>query len=65
MKYDKAELIRLKHLYKKLVMEGKIKLPFEQAVKFIGPDTAYHLYENRKGNRSTKNASKKKRRTKK
>ena len=39
-----AELTRLKYKYRRLVMEGKLKLPPRQAALLIGPDCAYHLY---------------------
>ncbi len=39
-----AEITRLKYKYRKLIMEGKLKLPHQVAAKLIGPDCAYHLY---------------------
>jgi hypothetical protein len=41
---SKAEEIRIRYLYRDLVLRGKIRLPFEGAVKIVGPDCAYHLY---------------------
>lgn len=41
---EKAELIRLKYKYRRLIMMGKIKLPPKKAARLIGPDCAYHLY---------------------
>jgi hypothetical protein len=41
---DISEEIRLRYLYRKLILEGKIALSFESAKKIIGPDCAYHLY---------------------
>ena len=41
---EKAQEIRIRYLYRDLVLRGKIRLPFESAVKFVGPDCAYHLY---------------------
>jgi hypothetical protein len=43
MKND-AEIIRIRYKYRKLIMQGRVKLPYEEAVKLIGPDCAYHLY---------------------
>jgi len=40
----KAEEARLRYLYRDLILQGKIKLPYEAAMKLIGPDCAYHLY---------------------
>ena len=40
----KAEEARLRYLYRDLVLQKKIKLPYEAAVKLVGPDCAYHLY---------------------
>ena len=39
-----AEYLRLKYKYRRLIMEGKITLPHEDAAKLLGPDCAYHLY---------------------
>ena len=39
-----ADSIRIRYKYRKLIMEGKVKLPYEEAVRLIGPDSAYHLY---------------------
>jgi hypothetical protein len=39
-----AELTRLKYKYRRLVMQGKLNLPPDQAALLIGPDCAYHLY---------------------
>jgi hypothetical protein len=41
---DTAEELRLRYLYRKLILDGKIALSFESAKKIIGPDCAYHLY---------------------
>lgn len=40
----KAEEIRIRYLYRDLVLRGKVKLPFAAARKTVGPDCAYHLY---------------------
>lgn len=40
----KAEEIRIRFLYRDLVLRGKISLPLEVSIKLIGPDCAYHLY---------------------
>jgi hypothetical protein len=39
-----SEELRLRYLYRRLILDGKIALSFESAKKFIGPDCAYHLY---------------------
>ncbi|MEJ2696708.1 MAG: hypothetical protein P8013_08660 [Candidatus Sulfobium sp.] len=41
---SKAEEIRIRYLYRDLVLRNKIRLPIEGAVKIVGPDCAYHLY---------------------
>lgn len=40
----KSEEVRLRCLYRRLILERKIRLPYEAAVKLVGPDCAYHLY---------------------
>jgi hypothetical protein len=44
IKSEKADLIRLKYKYRRLIMTGKMKLPPGKAARLIGPDCAYHLY---------------------
>lgn len=41
---EKADAIRKKYHYRRLILTGKIALARQAAVKLIGPDTAYHLY---------------------
>jgi hypothetical protein len=40
----KAEEIRIRYLYRNLVLRGKISPPLEVSLRFVGPDCAYHLY---------------------
>ncbi len=44
MDSNEAEIVRKKHLYRRLIMAGKIRLPPGSAARLIGPDCAYHLY---------------------
>lgn len=39
-----AEDIHLRGLYRRLILEGRIKLPYKSLEGLIGPDCAYHLY---------------------
>ena len=39
-----AEVTRILNLYRRLVLLGKVRLPFAEARKLVGPDCAYHLY---------------------
>jgi hypothetical protein len=39
-----SEEIRLRYLYRRLVIDGKARLSFEAARRLVGPDCAYHLY---------------------
>lgn len=41
---EKAELIRKRYKYRRLIMSGKMVLPHDDAVRLLGPDCAYHLY---------------------
>jgi hypothetical protein len=40
----KSDEIRLRYLYRRLILTGKVRLSFESARGLIGPDCAYHLY---------------------
>jgi hypothetical protein len=44
-----AEIIRLRHLYRKKIMDGKARIERAAAVKMVGPDCAYHLYPGHQG----------------
>ncbi len=39
-----SEEIRLRYLYRRLVIDGKVKLSFDAARRLVGPDCAYYLY---------------------
>jgi hypothetical protein len=41
---DSPEEIRLRYLYRTIILRGKARLPLEAARKLVGPDCAYHLY---------------------
>lgn len=41
---DKSEEIRIRYLYRKMIMMGKLKLSLPAARALVGPDCAYHLY---------------------
>jgi hypothetical protein len=36
--------IRLRYLYRRLVLGGSVRLPLDAARRLVGPDCAYHLY---------------------
>jgi hypothetical protein len=38
------EEIRLRYLYRSMILRGKVRLPLEAAKKLVGPDCAFHLY---------------------
>lgn len=40
----KSDEIRLRYLYRNLILSGKVKLSLESARRLVGPDCAYHLY---------------------
>ena len=41
---EKAETIKKRYRYRRLILTGKIGLSRHAAVKLVGADTAYHLY---------------------
>ena len=45
---NNPEAIRLKYLYRDLILKGKLHLPRKDALELIGPDCAYHLYSLKK-----------------
>ncbi len=42
--HTRAEEVRLRYLYRRLVVTGALRLPPEAAVALVGPDCAYQLY---------------------
>ncbi len=44
MTSDTSKGIRLRYLYRDLILRGKAKVSFESARNLIGPDCAFHLY---------------------
>lgn len=38
------EEIRIRYLYRSLILRGKIRVTMESAKKLVGPDCAFHLY---------------------
>jgi hypothetical protein len=39
-----AEEIRIRYLYRTLILRGQFRLPLQAAISLVGPDCAYHLY---------------------
>ncbi len=40
----RAEEVRLRYLYRRLVVTGALQLPPDAAAALVGPDCAYQLY---------------------
>jgi len=38
------EEIRLRYLYRRLILRGQAVVPLEAAKRLVGPDCAFHLY---------------------
>ncbi|RME69659.1 MAG: hypothetical protein D6778_00220 [Nitrospirae bacterium] len=41
---DRVEELRKRYQYSKLILDGKVRLPYRVASRLCGPDRAYHLY---------------------
>ena len=39
-----SEEIRLRHQYRKLILQGKVAISRDGAKGLVGPDCAFHLY---------------------
>ena len=48
-----AEGTRRKYFYRKMAINGKVKIPARLAMKMVGPDCAFHLYRNHEGKKPT------------
>jgi hypothetical protein len=53
----KAEQIRLRYLYRKIVLSGDVKLSHAAARRLVGPDCAYQLYGKVQRKKSNKRKS--------
>ena len=42
--FELAEIMRKKHLYRELILSGRLILTHERAAQLLGPDCLYHLY---------------------
>jgi hypothetical protein len=49
---ERLEALRILSRYRRMVMLGRAKLPFDVARRLVGPDCAYHLYFRHSGSRS-------------
>lgn len=56
MKSRKAEEMRLKYQYRRLVQSGQTRLSHQTAARLIGPDCAYHLYACHQSDKQARNA---------
>lgn len=45
---EDAEELRIKYKYRRLIVQGSISLPYRDALRLVGPDSAYHLYGSKK-----------------
>ncbi len=54
MKSAKAREMQIRYKIRKMILSGKIDIPVEDAIKLVGPDTAYRLYSNVKGSKQKK-----------
>jgi hypothetical protein len=39
-----TEEIRLRYLYRRLILQGKLTISLRSALGLVGPDCAFHLY---------------------
>lgn len=54
MSQHDAEIIKKQYYYRKLILQGRLKLPIDSAKKIVGQDNAYHLYSRLTGNKKRK-----------
>ena len=50
-----SELVRIKYLYRELILKRKMALNPKTASILIGPDCAYHLYSKKEFNAKIQN----------
>ncbi len=43
-KEEEAEVLRKQHLYRRLILSGRLVLSHASAAQLVGPDCMYHLY---------------------
>jgi hypothetical protein len=41
---ERLEALRILGRYRRMVLLGRARLPFDAARRLVGPDCAYHLY---------------------
>ena len=42
---QESEEIRLRYLYRNLILQGKARISLDSARRLVGPDCAFHLYK--------------------
>lgn len=52
-----AEELRIRYKYRRLLVQGRISIPYNVAAKLIGPDSAYRLYASKKNFKDRKKLS--------
>jgi len=45
---NEAEELRIRYKYRRLIVNGEVTIPYSDAVRLIGPDSAYRLYGSQK-----------------
>ena len=54
---QRSEEIRLRYLYRKMIVMGKVHVSFESARRLVGPDCAFHLYQSATVKRKSKRSA--------
>jgi len=42
---DEARTLRIRHLYRTMILRGGVRIPRSHAEGLVGPDCAYRLYD--------------------
>lgn len=53
-----AEQLRLRYKYRRLIVQGELRMRRDAATPLVGPDCAYHLYAWENGERKAESGKK-------
>lgn len=46
---DEARILRIRHIYRTMILRGNLRIPRRYAEMLVGPDCAYRLYDTASG----------------
>jgi hypothetical protein len=55
---DEARTLRIRHIYRTMILRGGVRIPRRYAEMLVGPDCAYRLYDTASGRDGSRHGAK-------